>query len=631
MSENFLMDRNGNDDFNTLIESGKVYVDKTRLIDEMLTADSHMLSLARPRRFGKTLLISTLEQVLLARKKNFRNCYICSSQAKYDWQSSHVIRLNMAQLGVKSDNFHENLLLSIKDIAKSYGIVIKQKSAGPALSSLINSLYKLYDKIPLVPGDSGIADMPEVSVLVDDYDYQYNANYVYNNDEQAINQILREFYLGLKAAADNGMVRLSFITGISISNILQKIYGADSTKDLTFSQNYSTICGFTEEEIKLNYGNKIYDSINILREKNRSGNVTSPSELIDFMSEWYGGYSWDGISKVIRPESVLDFFKSCFLNRKWYETASYNYFQLLNMQDKDYFKLYTNSISHKCIVSSKLIKEISPASMLLTTGYLTVEKIIPGNSNSSETEYQLTIPNNEVRMRFLEENLVPRINYGIEEKKYSAFNDLTKKFSLAVCDRDSINAEKYLAELLTEIPLMKNASRKSYYHLYLDLALAYVRGRLSSQVHVAGGTIDYLVEMPNDIIVINIKILSQAKFNQIINKIMFGKMTILDETGKAFLDKNASDLSGKKIWFKELFGREHDATTPVENSTEGKPIIKKLLTTGIRKAFATIDKNGYATGYLVQGKKVWAAAISIVDKKYVRIEFKEVSNNNPES
>jgi hypothetical protein len=207
--------KTGIQEFLPLLDSGEVYVDKTELIQQLIGQEFSSILLTRPRRFGKTLLVSTMEQILLGNRERFENFSIGHHNSGYDWKSSHVIRLDMS--GINGENaiaFEKSLTRMIHWLYIPYGIRPTESGSAASLLELINHLHFNYSRYPLnVDGESRTADVPKVAVLIDEYDSPLISNMNDPDTLSAVKDILSKFCLALKSASQK--IRFIFVTGIS--------------------------------------------------------------------------------------------------------------------------------------------------------------------------------------------------------------------------------------------------------------------------------------------------------------------------------------------------------------------------------------------------------------------------------
>ncbi|MDR1039081.1 MAG: AAA family ATPase, partial [Deltaproteobacteria bacterium] len=392
-----LLGRPGHTNFSKLIRHGDIYIDKTGIIQTLLTDKFDTVLLNRPRRFGKSLLISTIEHILKGDKEKFNTLDIGSDDSGYDWKSSHVIRLDMSNYGIDAKTLDQNLSVRLGKIAKQSGVVLGSTGSGAILGELIEELYDNYKSIPLKRADDIVsAEIPDVAVLIDEYDFPLVMNL---NDPKALNEMRKffaVFYASLKGASE--MTRFVFITGITRFEEFTSFSGMNRFGDISFDPKYSEICGFTKNEIKNNFNDDLNKAYELLKTDKSLGCPNSPEEILSLLLDWYDGYSWDGKNRVLNPVSVLYFFDSFGFGRYWYDTGAPSFLQELQIKDENYFNNFSNSSDFRVSISYPQTKKISPASTLLATGYLTVDKAEGGTPKSHvDKTYHLAIPNMEVR------------------------------------------------------------------------------------------------------------------------------------------------------------------------------------------------------------------------------------------
>ncbi|MDR1038036.1 MAG: AAA family ATPase [Deltaproteobacteria bacterium] len=190
----------------------------------------------------------------------------------------------------------------------------------------------------MIEGESRTADVPKVAVLIDEYDSPLISNMNDPDNLSSVKEILSEFCLSIKSASQ--IIRFIFITGISSFSPYSPSSSLNSLTDITFDTEYSTLCGFTPNEILRNYTDSIfraYDSL--LNEKILSQHATI-TDMLNLIRDWYDGYSWDGNNKVLNPLSVIAFLRSKTFERYWYNTGDFGFLKRLQATDEDYLQLF---------------------------------------------------------------------------------------------------------------------------------------------------------------------------------------------------------------------------------------------------------------------------------------------------
>lgn len=581
-------------DFTKLIESKKIYVDKTEKIYNLLNDNTNCILITRPRRFGKTLLLSTIQAILQGRKELFGNLFIGKMDPEYPFVSSHVIRLSMGPAGSEPDDYIGRMKNYLDNVASRYNITLKAEKIGDSIYELIQSLYYSYDSVPLAkigPLAHRTAEIPEVSVLIDEYDYQLISNLHDKHKLEATFHFLDDFYTGIKTAADE--IRYLIVTGITkFKGMLHS--GFNIVKDKTLNPNYAAICGFTKDEIIDNYSENIKASLANRKLQGITNSKGTEEELISSIIDWYDGYTWDGVTRIFNPCSLLDFFSTHELAPYWSDTADSRVVNECLKLSKDYFYIFYRNNYFEESSKPDDLAEISPATVLFQTGYLTIKSISRsggqhGGDKNTKT-YQLSIPNREVRQQFAQKIIIPqflKINPGISKNRQpDRFNDFCRYFS----SRSVVNSQISLASIFSSYSYKLHISLESYYKTIILTALCFSDGEVTAEMSVGGGDIDLFLELASDIMVIEVKY-SHAP----------GSST--KEPGKC---------SGKQT---EKQGNKRDKAKQ----------IRDLLEAGIIKAFCQINDKGYAKKFLnkSQNKNVWLVAISIVGRNDIRIRFKK--------
>ena len=266
--------------FPTIINSGAIYVDKTQFIVPLLAKKNNTnYFLSRPRRFGKSMFISALEQVFLGKKDLFKGLYIYD---KIQWEEYPVIRLSMDKIGFTEAGLKEALLLSVKSVAESYNIPVQSEHPSLFFLELIKKLSEKYEK--------------GVVILIDEYDKPI-IQYIEKDDitQAEINRdILKSFYGVLK---DSGQyLRFTFITGVSKFSKVSIFSDLNYLDDLTLKSQFATICGFTEAEIRQYCNGGLVDLA--------AKEGVTVEAIMDKIRYWYNGFSWNAVDFVNNPFST---------------------------------------------------------------------------------------------------------------------------------------------------------------------------------------------------------------------------------------------------------------------------------------------------------------------------------------
>ncbi|MDR1315128.1 MAG: AAA family ATPase, partial [Deltaproteobacteria bacterium] len=204
--------------FSRLRNEGYIYVDKTKFVREILDGPSTLLFLSRPRRFGKTLLIDTLEEAAAGRKELFSGLAIDKLRKDAEWHRSHVLRISMNAFGDDPSSLDQNLATFLQLFAEVRGFAIKERNSAASLTQTIETLYRNFADIPIVTQsiqieDGLVADRRKIIVLIDEYDAPIINNLTDPASLKVATRTLHGFYNALKSCEN--MIDRVFITGIT--------------------------------------------------------------------------------------------------------------------------------------------------------------------------------------------------------------------------------------------------------------------------------------------------------------------------------------------------------------------------------------------------------------------------------
>ncbi len=346
--------------FKELRNKGCYYVDKTRHIKQLLD-DGKYYFLSRPRRFGKSLLLSTLKELFEGNEELFQGLYI---HDHWDWSTKHpVIRLSFGGSYYKPHklNRHINRQLTVQE---KFAGLKPSSSSGDGDERLQEVISNLYE-----------ATGEQVVVLVDEYDKPILD--LLENPQQAENnrKCLHGLYGIIKDCDD--LVRFVFVTGISMYSKVSLFSGMNNLEDISLDPEFATICGYTDKDIDTVFAPE-------LEGLNRSD-----------MQRWYNGYDWLGSDKVYNPYDILLLFKKRLFQPYWYETGTPRFLYRMMVEGV----LNTLDLENLEIGRAELsrfeIERIRLNPLLFQCGYLTIKN---QKEQPDGIYYRLDYPNQEVRL-----------------------------------------------------------------------------------------------------------------------------------------------------------------------------------------------------------------------------------------
>ncbi|MBC7473126.1 MAG: ATP-binding protein [Candidatus Sericytochromatia bacterium] len=460
--------------FSKIIESNNLYVDKTKDIYNIISSnESNFFFLSRPRRFGKSLLISTLDEIFSGNQELFKGLYIYD---KIEWKKYPVIRIDFTGLvyveGVKG--FKDSFFNKIKNIGLNYQIELKSTDYKTAAQELIIELSKV-DK---------------VVILIDEYDKPI-VEFIDNAEiRNQMKDIVKDFYLVIKES--DKYIKFAFLTGVSKFSKISVFSGLNNLTDITLDKRFATITGYTEEELYYYFDDriKLFAAIE---------NITE-HELKQVLREWYNGYSWDGKNFVYNPFSIMNVLSVQQINNYWFQSGTPTFLIKL-IKDKNIdVKSLENIEMQKEALDSFEIENINVESLLFQTGYLTIKKI--EEYSISDRIYILNYPNLEVRESLLRNILNSFLN---------SFNDdvLVGKLYRLLNKNNLDEFFRILKDIFSHIPAeIFMSDKEAYYHTIIYLILTLIGVRINVEVHTNKGRIDAVIETENNIYIIEFKMSS---------------------------------------------------------------------------------------------------------------------------
>ncbi len=418
--------------FEMIRNAGAVYVDKTGMIAH-LVRKSRFVFLSRPRRFGKSLLLSTIEAYFQGKKELFDGLEISWSEEK--WEIYPVFHFDLSKSEASDPDKLEGYLWNqIHEYENQYGVYVSDcKSVGEAFGWLISRVSRATGKYCVI--------------LVDEYDKGIQETI---NDKPALEknqELLRPFFSQLKA--QDKFIKFAMVTGVARFRHYTLFSGANNLEDISFMKPYSAICGITVDELRNNFS----EGLASLAEEYEE----SQEDMVNRLLQKYDGYRFSRAEvHVCNPFSILRAFSTNFLGKYWLTSGTSKVFiDFLKQANYDITQIHGIWATEERL--SSLYDDNDPVPLLYQTGYLTIEKY-----NRDLGTYLLKIPNGEVRGALFED-LSP-MYLGI------ASNDAAEKARelrqcLVKCDLERFVS--ILDSLIAKVPypIFDKDSKESAYHL----------------------------------------------------------------------------------------------------------------------------------------------------------------------
>ncbi|WP_294481910.1 ATP-binding protein [uncultured Victivallis sp.] len=357
--------------FEDIIKDEFLYIDKTEFIWSLISQGKAMYFLSRPRRFGKSLTVSTLKAVFQGKKELFKGLAIYDKP--YDWKPYPVIHLDMNGLDFSSvEELESSLCDLVTEAAASHELTLESANAASMFRVLINRL----------------AEQEQVVILVDEYDKPI-LNNLGKPHAQKILDKLKVFYSVIKAFESKE--RFVFVTGVSKFCHVSLFSDLNNLTDITMNRDYATMFGYTQEEFETYFADRI-DAACKLQNMPRG-------KLLPEIKQWYDGFRFEEESETVyNPVSLAQFFtNSCKFNNYWFSTGTPSFLvELTKKTDFNFEKTLSEPVMGLAFNAFEIDK-IDPLALLLQTGYLTIKSSFV---DLGETLYYLDFPNREVKSAF---------------------------------------------------------------------------------------------------------------------------------------------------------------------------------------------------------------------------------------
>ncbi len=362
----------GIQDFEKIRKDGFVYVDKTDLVYKMAQKGGYYF-LSRPRRFGKSLLVSTLEAYFSGKKELFTGLAIADLEK--DWIEYPVLRMDLSGKSYDSPEVLQQVFDDyLSRWEKKYGIENKFTVPGIRFSQVIEAAY-------LQTGKRAV-------ILIDEYDKPILDNMGNEELSDVFRNQLQGFYSVMKAK--DGIIQFGFLTGVSKIGKLSVFSGLNNLKDISMDARYTDICGISEKDLKKYFK----ESIRELAEVNKMSVKACYTQL----AQMYDGYHFrQNSTGIYNPFSVLNTFETGDFDNYWFETATPSF--LVRFLQRGNYKL--DDITRDRVPASLLkggnSERPNAITLLYQTGYLTIK-----GYNEADRLYCLGYPNKEVEDSFME-------------------------------------------------------------------------------------------------------------------------------------------------------------------------------------------------------------------------------------
>ena len=460
--------------FEEIRKQGCLYVDKTDIIWQLANRGKKYNYLSRPRRFGKSVLVDTLEAYFMGKKELFEGLKIM--QMETEWVKRPVIRLDMSQAGAVPESVRSYLDDVFNTLETEYRIVVRQDSS--LAVRFKNIIETAYNKTGL-----------QVAILIDEYDSPLQHSWK-TPQHEACTDIYREVFAILKA--DDKYEKFVFITGITKFTQISLFSVLNNLSNISFEPEYAAICGITKEEVLRDFK----PEINKLAEYED----WTFDEAVAKLTAYYDGYHFSrrNMVDVFNPFSLINALADSDLRNYWASSGATSLLPKFVDDMEIRLKDFDHSALLDTIIETSDVTGGGAELFLYQSGYLTIKGYINGT-------YLLGIPNFEVRQA-LNEIVLPTLAMRKNNDLQSTQAFLNVHLSLG----NLPEAMKCLKALIADVPYsnkkLASMDMEERYRLIMSTIFNAIGCRVEVEKMIATGRIDMVVENTNFIYVLELKL-----------------------------------------------------------------------------------------------------------------------------
>lgn len=461
----------GQQNFKELRKGNAYYIDKTTFIERIVKSQSKYYFLARPRRFGKSLFLSTLEYFFKGERELFKGLHIDSID--WRWEEYPVFRLDL-----NTDKYADQGILDgvinrlFRNWEKKYEVEVKDTDYSQRFSTILEAAHEKTGR--------------QAVILVDEYDKPLIGNLNKDENFEHYRKKLASIYANFKSSAEH--IRLVFLTGVSRFSKLSVFSDLNNLNDISFDDAYADICGITEKELFETFK----EGIEALAAKRKE----SYAETCCRLKLNYDGYRFapEG-SDIYNPWSVLNCLSKGRIGGYWNATGAASIIaEALHDADVNIEETLNSEWSLDRLAGLDL-RNANPTALLYQTGYLTIS-----DYNVLTGDVRLKVPNNEVR-KGLFNDLLPLYVKGKNGFAESVVDEIVK----SICNGNPEKMMKSLDAYFAGIPYDLKMNNENNFHNALYILLTLIGIDAKAEVHTSDGSIDLLIETPKYIYIIEIK------------------------------------------------------------------------------------------------------------------------------
>ncbi len=465
--------------FSKMREEGYLYVDKTDLVYEMANGNASYVFLSRPRRFGKSLLVSTLKAYFEGRKDLFEG--LAMEALETEWTKYAVLHFSMSTAkNLSKEGLESELNVKLREYERLYGRNEEDVAPNQRLQGLVKRAYEQTGQ--------------KVVVLIDEYDAPLLDVVKEEENLPILRNVMRNFYSPLKDL--DPYLRFVFITGITKFSQLSIFSELNNIKNFSMDEQYASICGITEEEM--------LTQMRLGIEQMAQKEEMTYEEAVEQLKMTYDGYHFTWPSPdIYNPYSLLNALNDRKIESYWFGSGTPTY--LIEMLRK--FDVAAEKIGGEYVSASQFDAPTetmtSAIPLLYQSGYLTIK-----GYNRKTKDYLLDIPNREVRRGLMNSLLPEYVTPALSDEGFST----AKQLYLAIDEGRIEDAIVLLKNFLSRIPYTGNTNYEGHYQSVLCIIFNLIGfSNVDIEVRTPQGRVDMVVRTADHIYLFEVKFNKSAR------------------------------------------------------------------------------------------------------------------------
>ena len=463
--------------FESIRQNNFLYVDKTKHIYNLANSNRYYF-LSRPRRFGKSLFLSTLKAYFLGKKELFKGLYI--ETVEKDWTEYPVIYLDLnSGIYTTEEELYRVLNYPMQRLEQKYSIDVKEPSLSVRLKNIVLTAFEQTGK--------------QVVILVDEYDKPLISTLDNEDLHDKYKTILKGVYSILKECDE--YIRFGFLTGVTKFSKISLFSDLNNLMDISLDENYTDICGITEEEIKANFK----EHLQAFAEKEN----TTKEDILSQLKAMYDGYHFSKNTDVdiYNPFSLINSLTRREFENYWFQTGTPTFLiKLLQENDYDLKDLSEGKITAKDLTSKESMLN-APVALFYQSGYLTIK-----DYNKKSGAYKLGYPNKEVEESFLD-FILPKYMHTNENASFSYVEKMYENL-------ENGEIEDFLKTMKTffaSVPYDLIKDTENHYQTVIFIICKLIGFIVEAEYKIVNGRIDMIVRTDNFLYLFEFKFDKSAK------------------------------------------------------------------------------------------------------------------------